>query len=156
MSLVRKAGFRKANLVRARGGGTEVHAREIASRKILDFIVLRAEEGGVGGGYWIGVTAYVPDADEFRTRSNERPVVSSQISISARLARVFLNLSGVSKGRTVLDPFCGSGTILSEALLVGANCIGVDRNPGRIENARKNLEWLSSKPGVRDASPTTR
>jgi tRNA G10 N-methylase Trm11 len=145
LSMIRKAGFRKAHLVRPKNG-TEVHARDIASRKIFDFIVLRRDEG-----YWVGMTAFVPDADQFTARSNERPVVSSQISISARLAKLLLNLSGVSRGQTVLDPFCGSGTILSEALLIGANCIGVDRDPGRIENARKNLEWLSKKGVKGDA-----
>lgn len=138
LSAVRDAGFRKANLVRPRTG-TEVYARDILSRKILDFIVIK-----VDGHYWIGITAFVPDVTSFHTRSNERPVVSSEISISSRLARIMLNLSGFKKGDLVLDPFCGSGTILAEAILVGANCIGIDRNPGRIENARRNLKWLAS------------
>ena len=47
--------------------------REIASRKIIDFIVLR-----VGEKYLLGATFYVPDARQFQVRSNERPVVSSQ------------------------------------------------------------------------------
>ena len=33
-----------------------------------------------------------------------------------------------SKGQTVLDPFCGSGTTLVEARLLGFNAIGVDVN----------------------------
>lgn len=33
------------------------------------------------------------------------------------------------KGDTVLDPFCGSGTVLVEAKLYGRNAIGVDINP---------------------------
>jgi site-specific DNA-methyltransferase (cytosine-N4-specific) len=33
------------------------------------------------------------------------------------------------KGETVLDPFCGSGTTLVEAKLLGRNSIGVDVNP---------------------------
>jgi site-specific DNA-methyltransferase (cytosine-N4-specific) len=32
------------------------------------------------------------------------------------------------KGQTVLDPFCGSGTTLVEARLLGYNAIGVDVN----------------------------
>ena len=79
LSVVREAGFRKANLVRPRNG-TEVLTREISSRKIIDFVVLR-----LGEKYLLGATIYVPDARQFQVRSNERPVVSSQISISARL-----------------------------------------------------------------------
>ncbi len=137
LSAVREAGFRKANLVRPRSG-TEVLTREIASRKIIDFVVLR-----LGEKYWLGATFYVPDSQQFQVRSNERPVVSSQISISSRLARLLLNLSGVRKGGVVLDPFCGSGTILAEAMMAGLSCIGVDRDRNRIENSRQNLEWLS-------------
>jgi DNA modification methylase len=37
-------------------------------------------------------------------------------------------LSG-SKGKTILDPFCGSGTTLVEGLLAGHNVIGVDIDP---------------------------
>ncbi|HYB76048.1 MAG TPA: hypothetical protein VEC08_03720, partial [Nitrososphaerales archaeon] len=68
LSIVREAGFRKANLVRSRGG-TELYAKEVLSRKTTDFIILR-----VGNQYRIGVTAYIPNAVEFRARSNERPV----------------------------------------------------------------------------------
>lgn len=137
LTAVRDAGFRKANLVRPRSG-TEVLSREIASRDIIDFVVLR-----IGGRFWLGATTFVPDVQQFQRRSNERPVVSSQISISSRLARLLLNLSGAKRREVVLDPFCGSGTILSEALSAGINCIGVDRDRNRVENSRQNLEWLS-------------
>lgn len=33
------------------------------------------------------------------------------------------------RGETVLDPFCGSGTVLLEASRIGRECIGVDSNP---------------------------
>jgi len=136
LAIVRGAGFRKANLIRP-GKGTEVLAREVGSRKIVDFVVIQ-----LGERYWVGVTSYIQDAEQFHTRSNERPVVSANISISSRLAKVLLNISGIKKGETVLDPFCGSGTILMEALLAGDDAIGVDRDPVRIGNAEQNLEWL--------------
>ena len=34
-----------------------------------------------------------------------------------------------NKGETVLDPFCGSGTVLAEAVLLGRRTIGYDINP---------------------------
>lgn len=34
-----------------------------------------------------------------------------------------------SRGDTVLDPFCGSGTVLAEAILLGRRAIGYDINP---------------------------
>lgn len=44
--------------------------------------------------------------------------------IAARLCQRF-----VAKDATVLDPFCGSGTVLVEAMAAGARSIGVDLNP---------------------------
>lgn len=42
----------------------------------------------------------------------------------------FLNNTIFSKpGDTVLDPFCGTGTVLLEAALAGRNAIGADSNP---------------------------
>jgi len=150
LATIRKAGFRKANLIRPRNG-TEVLTQEIVSRKIIDFVVIR-----LGEDYWVGVTSFIPETQQFQLRSNDRPVVSADISISSRLAKVLLNLSGVKKGQTVLDPFCGSGTVLSEALLTGAKGIGVDRDRVRIENAKRNLEWLSKTRGVSNESYSLR
>lgn len=42
----------------------------------------------------------------------------------------FLDNTILSKaGDTILDPFCGSGTVLLEALLSGRNALGADANP---------------------------
>lgn len=38
-------------------------------------------------------------------------------------------LSQIPKGSVVLDPFCGSGTIVYEGLKFGLNTLGVDANP---------------------------
>ena len=46
-----------------------------------------------------------------------------------QLVKALLNYAGVNKGDVILDPFCGSGTTLVEARLLGLNSIGVDINP---------------------------
>jgi hypothetical protein len=45
----------------------------------------------------------------------------------------------------VLDPFCGSGTVLCEALLAGRRAAGVDANPLAIE-----LTWLKTRGATVD------
>ncbi len=48
-----------------------------------------------------------------------------------------LLVTGFSRaGATVLDPFCGSGTVLVEARLAGRRALGVDVNPLGIELSR--------------------
>ncbi len=42
-------------------------------------------------------------------------------------------------GQAVLDPFCGSGTVLVEALRLGRRALGVDANPLAVE-----LAWLKT------------
>jgi hypothetical protein len=39
-------------------------------------------------------------------------------------------------GATVLDPFCGSGTVLVESLVLGRNAVGIDLNPLAVRLAR--------------------
>jgi DNA modification methylase len=43
-----------------------------------------------------------------------------------QMVRALLNVIGLKKGDTVLDPFVGSGTTALEAQLMGINCVGVD------------------------------
>ena len=59
-----------------------------------------------------------------------------------RLARMMVNLSACTAGKTLLDPFCGVGTILQEALLEKAMVVGMDVNPWCVKAATENLEWL--------------
>ena len=43
-----------------------------------------------------------------------------------KLAQIIVSLSGTQPGQTVLDPFCGTGVVLQEALIMGAIVYGFD------------------------------
>ncbi len=46
-----------------------------------------------------------------------------------QMIRALLNIIGLERGNTVLDPFIGSGTTAVEAQLLGINCVGIDISP---------------------------
>ncbi len=56
-------------------------------------------------------------------------------------ARVMVNLSRVSIGDLLLDPFCGTGSILIEGGLIGCKILGGDINPIMVKGCRLNLEY---------------
>lgn len=76
----------------------------------------------------------------FKERSNEKRPFSSPISMDPILARVLVNLSEVSAGESVLDPFCGTGGVLIEAGLCGILPKGLDIQEKMVSGARENLE----------------
>jgi|WetSurMetagenome_2_1015567.scaffolds.fasta_scaffold190661_2 tRNA G10 N-methylase Trm11 len=82
------------------------------------------------------------DYEKIEQRDMKKPVRRESLSISPRLAKILVNLSGARENETLLDPFCGIGTVLQEALLQNINVIGVDKDKQAIEDAKTNLEWF--------------
>jgi len=79
------------------------------------------------------------DYEELERRDMEKPFRRERLAISPRLAKIMINLSSVKKGETLVDPFCGIGVILEEALIQGINVIGIDKDSEAIEGAKNNL-----------------
>ena len=59
-------------------------------------------------------------------------------AIFPKLSRALVNLSGVQPGETFMDPFCGTGSLLIEASIVGAEPVGVDLARKMVRGARRN------------------
>lgn len=81
---------------------------------------------------------------EIKKRDMNKPVRREELAISPRLSKILINLSGAKENSVLLDPFCGVGGILQEALIKGMSCYGVDKDKTAIEAARKNLDWIKS------------
>jgi len=58
------------------------------------------------------------------------------------LARAMINLSEINASKSLLDPFCGSGSILIEAALMGFKATGSDINIKLIKGAILNLRSI--------------
>jgi tRNA G10 N-methylase Trm11 len=108
--------------------------------------------------FWIGkertfaaATVAVHNPFEFQKRDVGKPSQRKIFAIPPRLARIMVNLASCTEGKVFLDPFCGVGTILQEALLARANVVGVDVNQWCVEAARRNLEWLKGEYALENA-----
>lgn len=87
------------------------------------------------------------DYEKIEERDMKKPVRRNELSISPRLAKIMINLSEVKEGKILLDPFCGIGVVLEEALLQGINVIGIDKDKNAIADARTNLKWFGFNEG---------
>jgi tRNA G10 N-methylase Trm11 len=85
------------------------------------------------------------DYEEIEKRDIEKPVRRGKLSISPRLAKIMINLSEVKEGETLVDPFCGIGAVLQEALLQNVKVVGIDLDAEAVRGAKKNLEWKKFK-----------
>ena len=86
----------------------------------------------------------VQDIDAYARRDQGRPARDAKVGmLPPKLAQILINLCGPLKpGAVVLDPFCGTGVLLQEALLMGYSAYGTDISERMVDYAKKNLEWL--------------
>lgn len=99
---------------------------------------------------WIATTVAVHNPFEFQKRDIYKPRQRKIFGMPPRLAKIMVNLSGCTKGKVLLDAFCGVGTVLQEALLIEAQVLGTDINPWCIKAAEDNLEWLTQEYELRN------
>ena len=99
-----------------------------------------------GEKFVLSKTITVQNIESYSERDYSRPKRDSHIGmIPPKLAQIMVNLANIEKGKTILDPFCGIGTILQEALLNDYKVVGSDANENQVENSEENLKWLSQK-----------
>ena len=86
----------------------------------------------------------VQDINAYTKRDQARPARDAFVGmLPPKLAQILINLCGpLPKGSTILDPFCGTGVVLQEALLIGYKAYGTDISERMVEYTSRNLEWL--------------
>lgn len=96
----------------------------------------------------VGRSLAVQPFKELSWRDYGRPARDDQSGmLPPKLAQIMLNLASAAASdkakAKLLDPFCGSGTIISEALLLGfKNIIGSDNSTRAVLDTQKNIDWL--------------
>ncbi|MEM2322850.1 MAG: THUMP domain-containing protein [Candidatus Bathyarchaeia archaeon] len=86
-------------------------------------------------------------------RGLRRRVFFHPSAMTAKIARCMVNLAQAKPGNLLLDPFCGTGSILIEAGLIGCRTLGFDVKRRMVEGSLKNLRFfgIESTVAVADA-----
>lgn len=148
---------------------TELNTAQIIHNQLLgptgfDLVLIKN-----GGKTILAQTFAVQDIDAYAARDQKRPKRDARVGmLPPKLAQLIINLAvgqtGSNEQRTmnkelnaqsssltalhdkvVLDPFCGTGVVLQEALLMGYPAYGTDLEPRMIEYSTENLHWLTEK-----------
>lgn len=106
------------------------------------------------GHFHLAQTLFVQDIEAYGARDQARPARDARVGmLPPKLAQIVINLAvgqidSTLEDKTrvrVLDPFCGTGVVLQEALLMGYSAYGTDIDPRMVEFTKKNLRWLVEK-----------
>lgn len=132
-----------------------ISARFVESKEVaLSSVIVHKErllKNGVdvvlfkrSGSLLFGKTLVVQPFQEFSKRDYGRPSRDAHSGmLPPKLARMMVNLAQPAIESLILDPFCGSGTVLQEALLMGFDhLIGSDISEKAITDTKNNLDWL--------------
>ena len=86
-----------------------------------------------------------------RSHNNSATRSDSSLSDKSMVLRTALpdafdveETAGSRAAVTILDPFCGTGTVLQEALLAGYDVVGTDLSQKMVDYTTENLSWLQS------------
>lgn len=97
-------------------------------------------------------TEQVQDAQFWSIVDAERPSRDMKIGmLPAKLARMMINLSGVTVDGKIWDPFVGQATIAMQGAILGIPVLGTDKSRDSIEKAKQNMSWLVKKGLVSQA-----
>jgi len=94
---------------------------------------------------------YFPDGSNWTAKyspyrgrhPNERPAFHPTV-LKPKMARIMVNISNAKT--EILDPFCGTGSILIEAAVNGLNVHGSDYDSRMIKRSKINLKHYNIKP----------
>lgn len=138
------------------GDFKDLSSVQVEKQRLLDtdgveFVIVSNESG-----IYLCRTAFVQPFEEWSDVDYGRPGRDPHSGmLPPKVARMMLTLGIGALERNaqlsreaapfVFDPFCGSGTVLTEAMRLGMRVGGSDISPKAIEDTQHNVEWLLSR-----------
>lgn len=106
----------------------------------------------------LALTKAEQDIEAYSSRDQNRPARDAKVGmLPPKLAQIIINLASDRLNskplheQTLLDPFCGTGVLLQEALLMGYSVVGTDIEPRMIDYSKQNTDWLHTKTSYNGA-----
>lgn len=95
---------------------------------------------------FLGKTMSIQDFEEYGRRDFTRPFRDDKRGmLPPKVAQIMVNLAVLNKDGTVIDPFCGLGTVAQEAALLGYKTFSSDLDKQAVDSASKNLDWFRNR-----------
>ena len=150
----------------------ELNSAQVLHNKLLtangwELVLIRSGQKTV-----LAQTLSIQDIESYGLRDYGRPKRDARIGmLPPKLAQIILNLAigpqefaqsslnptgstcfspgdsqklrELHSRKIILDPFCGTGVLLQEALHMGYGVLGSDIEPRMIEYTNQNLQWLT-------------
>jgi tRNA G10 N-methylase Trm11 len=123
----------------------EVLRNRLTADKNAEYLYVQGKDEAI-----LARTKQIQNIDSYSQRDYGRPARDAYVGmLPPKLAQIMVNLAtgqldNSQKPLWILDPFCGTGVVLQEALLIGHNVYGTDLESRMINMTLTNLEWLKS------------
>lgn len=120
----------------------QLKAATIKRNKLLskgaEIIIIKSDEH-----FYFGQSVACQDIDQYTKRDYGKPKPDAFSGmLPPKVAQIMINLAQLTPEAVIYDPFCGSGTILQEALLQKFTILGSDISEKAVIHTRENLKWL--------------
>jgi tRNA G10 N-methylase Trm11 len=123
----------------ALGSATSHHNKLGLADNKVELLVVR----GHGGKIIIAESVGTQNITALARRDQGRPARDAFVGmLPPKLALTMLNLAGTKPRMQVLDPFCGTGVVLQEGLLLDYTVSGSDLNPKMVDYTMRNIDWI--------------
>jgi len=114
-------------------------------KSVIELVIMQTPKG-----LFLTQTVAIQDIDRWTMRDRGKPYADHHKGmLPPKVARMMVNMAlghlnpdSKSKVPLVYDPFCGTGTVLFEAILRDCHVIGSDIDPQSVVGTRQNVQWL--------------
>lgn len=131
--------------------GSMASAFQLNQKDLVEFVLIESQQGIL-----FCSTRSFQFAEEWSKRDFDRPSANAKRGmLPPKVARMAINIAvgSESKHKVIADPFCGSGTVLSEGYMLGCVCFGSDVSAKAVQDSIQNSHWLKEREGIDTPDP---